>query len=95
MSNDESLASVEKAIDTGIASGATMEGLETLLAAEGILCKGCPEAGRHVVIRKDHTDEDGNLICPFCHSNKNFKNIPETTYLLHGGRKDDLMAADY
>ena len=60
--------------------------------AEGILCRDCPMAGRHVVIRKDHTDEDGNLICPFCHSNKNFKNIPETTYLLHGGRKDDLNA---
>ena len=88
------LPPVEKAIDTGIASGATMEGLDLALGAEGILCKGCPEAGRHVVIRKDHTDEDGNLICPFCHSNKNFKNIPETTYLLHGGRKDDLMAAE-
>ena len=33
------LPPVEKAIDTGIASGATMEGLETLLAAEGSLSK--------------------------------------------------------
>lgn len=60
--------------------------------AEGVLCSDCPMAGRHVVIRKDHTDEEGNLICPFCHSNKNFKNIPETTYLLHGGRREDLRA---
>lgn len=63
--------------------------------AEGILCRNCPMAGRHVVIRKDHTDEDGNLICPFCHSNKNFKNIPETTYLLHGGRREDLNAETF
>jgi hypothetical protein len=63
--------------------------------AEGILCSDCPMAGRHVVIRKDHTDEDGNLICPFCHSNKNFKNIPETTYLLHGGRREDLNAETF
>ena len=63
--------------------------------AEGILCRNCPMAGRHVVIRKDHTDEDGNLICPFCHSNKNFKNIPETTYLLHGGKREDLNAESF
>lgn len=63
-------------------------------SAEGILCSGCPEAGRNVVIRKDHTGEDGDLMCPFCHSNKNFKNIPVTTYLLHGGRKEDLMDAE-
>ena len=63
-------------------------------SAEGILCSGCPEAGRNVVIRKDHTGEDGELMCPFCHSNKNFKNIPVTTYLLHGGRKEDLMNAE-
>lgn len=71
-------------------------GLYTRMAesfeAEGVLCSDCPMAGRHVVIRKDHTDEEGNLICPFCHSNKNFKNIPETTYLLHGGRREDLRA---
>ena len=63
--------------------------------AEGILCSDCPMAGRHVVIRKDHTDEDGNLICPFCHSNKNFKNLPETTYLLHGGKREDLKAETF
>lgn len=63
--------------------------------AEGILCSDCPIAGRHVVIRKDHTDEDDNLICPFCHSNKNFKNIPETTYLLHGGKREDLNAESF
>lgn len=63
--------------------------------AEGILCSDCPMAGRHVVIRKDHTDEDGNLICPFCHSNENFKNLPETTYLLHGGKREDLNAETF
>jgi len=63
--------------------------------SEGILCKDCPMAGRHVVIRKDHTDEDGNLMCPFCHSNKNFNNIPETTYLLHGGNREDLNAETF
>jgi hypothetical protein len=63
--------------------------------AEGIFCYDCPMAARHVVIRKDHTDEEGNLICPFCHSNKNFKNISETTYLLHGGRREDLNAETF
>jgi hypothetical protein len=41
------LPPVEKAIDTGIASGATMEGLETLLAAEdenATLCPHCEDA---------------------------------------------------
>ena len=71
------LPPVEKAIDTGIASGATMEGLETLLAAEeGIyevitqqqvddemICEGCP----HIFKVGDSYAKDGDLsFCVTC-----------------------------
>ncbi|MHA1138659.1 MAG: hypothetical protein ACTSSE_19450, partial [Candidatus Thorarchaeota archaeon] len=55
------LPPVEKAIDSGIASGATMEGLDLALGAEEIPCEICGEG-----LFREHEDSMGD-VCLSCY----------------------------
>ena len=66
----------EKAVLTGASTGATMEGIEALMAAENKCCNSCPNiSNQPIVVNCDECDGDicadceGETICSICMQN--------------------------